>query len=179
MEVVKIKNPDFSYWAWSTPWGQVLSLKSFCQNPVLSWAIRYSVFQFVKFTSSFEFVCRTIFSIFWHLVVKFGYKKWFLSNKKSGVFPFGWNKHIIILSFFKKNFLLFFFVDYYISKYIKNKTGKKNFFLKKLKIMICLFHRNGKTPLFLMLKNHLLYPNLTTRCQKVEKIVRQTNSNSY
>ena len=34
MEVVKIKNPDFSYWAWSTPWGHVLSLKSFCQNPV-------------------------------------------------------------------------------------------------------------------------------------------------
>ena len=50
VEVVKIKNPDFSCWAWSTPWGLVLSLKSFCRNPVLSWAIRYSVFQKVKFT---------------------------------------------------------------------------------------------------------------------------------
>ena len=33
-----------------------------------------------------------------------------------------------------------------------------------------------KNATFLLLKNHLLYPNLTTRCQKVEKIVRQTNS---
>ena len=31
----------FSYWAWSTPWGHVLSLKSFCQIHVLSWDIRY------------------------------------------------------------------------------------------------------------------------------------------
>ena len=89
VEVVKIKNPDFSCWAWSTPWGHVLSLKSFCWNPVLSWAIRYSVFQPVKFSSSFEFVCRTIFSTFWHLVVKFGYNKWFLSNKKVVFFRFG------------------------------------------------------------------------------------------
>ena len=28
-EVVKMKNFDFSYWAWSRPWGHVLSLKSF------------------------------------------------------------------------------------------------------------------------------------------------------
>ena len=41
MELVKIKNPDFSYWAWSTPWGHVLSLKSFCWSPVLRWWIRY------------------------------------------------------------------------------------------------------------------------------------------
>ena len=27
---------DFSYWAWSTPWGHVLSLKSFIE--ILSWA---------------------------------------------------------------------------------------------------------------------------------------------
>jgi hypothetical protein len=39
--------------------------------------------------------------------------------------------------------------------------------LKNLKIAI--FLRNGKKLHFLMLKNHLLYPNLTTRCQKVEK----------
>ena len=89
-KVVKIKNPDFSYWAWSTPWGHVLSLKSFCWNPVLSWAIRYSVFQLVKFTSSFKFVCRTIFSTFWHLVVKFEYNKWFLNHfHNSFFFHFG------------------------------------------------------------------------------------------
>ena len=72
-EVVKIKKFDFSYWAWRTPWGHVLSLKTFCRNPALSWAIRYSVFQLVKFTSNFEFVCGTLFSTFWHLMVKFGY----------------------------------------------------------------------------------------------------------
>ena len=32
-----------------------------------------------------------------------------------------------------------------------------------------------KKATFLLLKNQLLYPNLTTRCHKVEKIVRQTN----
>ena len=90
---------EFSYWAWSTPWGRVLSLKSFCWNPLLSWAIRYSVFQPVKFRSSFEFICHTIFSTFWHLVVKFGCNKWFLSNKKVAFFPFRWN--ITILRFFK------------------------------------------------------------------------------
>ena len=111
-KVVKIKNPDFSYWAWSTPWGHVLSLKSFCWNPVLSWAIRYSVFQLVKFTSSFKFVCRTIFSTFWHLVVKFGYNNWFLSNKKSGFFPFRWIigeiKKSLFQFFQKRMFWLFF-----------------------------------------------------------------------
>ena len=72
VKVVKIKNPYFSCWAWSTPWGHVLSLKSFCRNPVLSWAIRYSVFRKVKSTSSLEFVCDDPFSTFWHLMVKFG-----------------------------------------------------------------------------------------------------------
>ena len=51
---------DFSYWAWSKPWGHVLSLKSFCRNPVLSWAIRYSVFQPVKFAISFKRVCSEL-----------------------------------------------------------------------------------------------------------------------
>ena len=72
-EVVKIKKFDFSYWASSTPWGHVLSLKTFCPNPALSWAIRYSVFQMVKFTSSLSSSGHTFFSSFWHLVVKFGY----------------------------------------------------------------------------------------------------------
>ena len=76
-EVVKMKFFHFSYWASSTPWRHVLSLKTFCRNPALSWAIRYSVFQPVKFTSSFEFVCGTLFSTFWHLMVNFGYIKWF------------------------------------------------------------------------------------------------------
>ena len=76
-EVVKIFFFDFSYWASSTPWGHDLSLQTFCRNPALSWAIRFSVFQPVKFTSSFEFVCGTLFSIFWHLVVKFGPNGWF------------------------------------------------------------------------------------------------------
>ena len=76
-EVVKIKFFDFSYWALSTPWRHVLSLKTFCGNPALSWAIRYSVFQNVKFTSSFEFVCGNPFSTFWHLMVKFGFNMWF------------------------------------------------------------------------------------------------------
>ena len=44
-DLVKIQNLFFSYWAWSSPWGHVLSLKTFRQIPVLSWAIRYSVFQ--------------------------------------------------------------------------------------------------------------------------------------
>ena len=41
---------------------------------------------------------------------------------------------------------------------------------------MCFFHPNGKTLPLLLLKNNFLYPNLTTRCQKIEKIVRQTNS---
>ena len=62
-EVVKIKNLDFSYWAWSTPWGHVLSLKKFCRNPALSWAISYSVFQPVKFASTLQKLLATFFQI--------------------------------------------------------------------------------------------------------------------
>ena len=68
----KNEKKNFSYWASSTPWGHVLSLKTFSRNPVLSWAIRYSVFQKVKSTTSLEFVCGNPFSTFWHLMVKFG-----------------------------------------------------------------------------------------------------------
>ena len=141
MEVVKIKKLDFSYWAWSTPWGHVLSLKSFCWNPVLSWAIRYSVFQPVKFSSSFEFVCPTIFSTFWHLVVKFGYNKWFLSNKKSSIFPFRWIISEIKKSwfqFFEKNKISnFFLLDI---TFLIQKNYQKIFF-EKIEIMIFLFHQ--------------------------------------
>ena len=31
-----------SYWASSTPWGHVLSLKTFCWNPALSWAVYFT-----------------------------------------------------------------------------------------------------------------------------------------
>ena len=118
-ELVKMQNLYFSYWAFS-------------HIPVLSWAIRYSVFQPVKFSSSFEFVCRTIFSNFWHLVVKFGYNKWFLSNKKmafSVSMNYWWNKKIIISIISKKNFWLFFWIRNVISN--KRKLEKKKF--KKLK----------------------------------------------
>ena len=71
-KVVKVNFSDISYRASSTPWGHVLSLKNFCRNTALSWAIRYSVFQKVKSTSSFEFVCCNPFSTFWHLMVKSG-----------------------------------------------------------------------------------------------------------
>ena len=60
----KNKKSDFSYWAWSTPWGHVLSLKSFCWNPVLSWAIRYSVFQRVKFGNSSSSSATQFFQLF-------------------------------------------------------------------------------------------------------------------
>ena len=38
------------------------------------------------------------------------------------------------------------------------------------------FHRNEKTLSWKWLKNHLLYPNLTTRYQKVGNRVRQASS---
>ena len=53
-------------------WRHVLSLKRFkrfCWNPVLSWEIKYSVFQPIKFVSSFQKLCLTIhfqfFDIWW------------------------------------------------------------------------------------------------------------------
>ena len=50
-------------------------------------------------------------------------------------------------------------------------TTKKNWNLKKkIKIMTSLFHRNRKC-YFLLFKNHLLCPNLTTRCQKIVKTI--------
>ena len=65
------------------------------------------------------------------------------------------NKQVIILNFFKK--CLF-------------NNQKKLKFEKKLKIMTSLFHRNRKC-YFLLFKNHLLCPNLTTRCQKIVKTI--------
>ena len=76
-DLVKIQNFHFSCWAWSTSWGHILSLKTFVQIPVLSWAIRYSVFQKVKFTSSLQKWAGNVNLNFWHLVVKFGHNRWF------------------------------------------------------------------------------------------------------
>ena len=52
----------------------------------------------------------------------------------------------------------------------KNNFGSNDFFI------LPIFHRNRKMLIFLWLKNHLLYPNLTTRRQKVENIGLQMNS---
>ena len=41
VEMVKIRNPDFSYWIWSTPRGLVVRPRSFCWIPVMSWEIRF------------------------------------------------------------------------------------------------------------------------------------------
>ena len=87
-----------------------------------------------------------------------------------GFFHFGEINKSLFWVFSIFFFSIFFLVGYYISKDIENIRDKKIYFLKKFKIMICLFHRNGKTLLILLLKNHLLYPNLTIRCKKVEKI---------
>ena len=76
-DLVKIFFFHFSSWAWSTPWGHVLSLITFRQIPVLSWAIRYSVFQKVKFTSSLQKWAGNVNLNYWHLVVKFGHNGWF------------------------------------------------------------------------------------------------------
>ena len=48
--------------------------------------------------------------------------------------------------------------------------------MTKLKITIHLFHWNGKTPFWKWPYNHLFYPNLTIRCQKVENRLSHTNS---
>ena len=53
-----------------------------------------------------------------------------------------WWSSLDVINVFYGPFQNFSLVGYYISKYIKNKKVKKK--LKKLKIMICLFHRNGK-----------------------------------
>ena len=106
--MVKIQNPNFSSWAWGTPWGHVLSLKCFCWNPVLSGAIRYSVFQPVKFATSLS-----------------------LSGRFSEM-----NRSLFWIFFT-------FYIFYIFRNVITNQKNWKHFFLKKLKIMTCLFHGNG------------------------------------
>ena len=48
--VVKIKNLDPSYWAWSTSWGHVLSLKMFCSK----YQIRCQKVENIHITHAFE-----------------------------------------------------------------------------------------------------------------------------
>ena len=138
--MVKIHYPGFSYWAWSTCWGHVLSPKSFCRILILGWEIRYANFQPTKSIGSLEFVCSDQFLIFWHLVVKFGYDKWFLSNKKSSVFPFRW-----IISEIKKSWFQFFEKNKISNFFLLDITfliqkNYQKFFFEKIEIMIFLFH---------------------------------------
>ena len=119
-KVLKIKNLDFSYWAWSTPWGHVLSLKTFCRNPVLSWAIRYSVFQPVKFVTSLSSCAPLpfqLFDIWWSSLDKIND---FKAISRIGFFRFGEINKSLFWVFSKKNIFHFCLVGYYISKGIKN-----------------------------------------------------------
>ena len=155
MEVVKIKNPDFSYWAWSTPWGHVLSLKTFCRNPVLSWAIRYSVFQPVKFVTSLSScaaLCFQLFDIWWSSLDKMND---FKAISRMAFFRFGEINRSLFWVFSKKNFQ-FFLVDYYISKYIKNKTGKKKNFEKTQNNDMFISPKRKNTILEMALKSFIL-----------------------
>ena len=108
-EVVKMKNIFFPYWAWSTPWGHVLSLITFRQIPALSWAISYSVFQPVKFASTLQKLLATFFQIldiWWSsLVIMDDFKP----ISRTAIFRFGEINTIMILSFVKKKFFLIFF----------------------------------------------------------------------
>ena len=86
--MVKIQNPDFSYWAWSTPWGQVLSKKTFCRIPVLFWKISCANFQLTKFVMSFKNVSGNLFSTCLHDIRYIIYKfhTWKYSLKDSGTY---------------------------------------------------------------------------------------------
>ena len=135
----KIKNPDFSYWAWSTPWGHVLSLKSFCWNPVLSWAIRYSVFQLVKFFSSFEFICRTMFSNFDIWWSSLDIINDFLAIFRIAFFHFSEICEIKQSLFYV--FQNFIFITFLIRNVISNKWKLRKLFFEKGKNNDFLFHR--------------------------------------
>ncbi len=135
-----------------------MSLKTFRQIPALSWAISYSVFQPVKFASTLQKLLATFFQIldiWWSsLVIMDDFKP----ISRTAIFRFGEINTIMILSFVKKIFFFIFF--YFFFKFWKSfyffiffnskfnnklkKKEKKNF-LTKLKIMICLFHQNGKS----------------------------------
>ena len=111
-EVVKIFFFDFSYWAWSAPWGHVLSLKTFCRNPVLSWAIRYSVFQPVKFVTSLSSCAALpfqLFDIWWSSLDKIND---FKAISRMVFFRFGEINKSWFWVLSKKKFFKFFLVVY-------------------------------------------------------------------
>ena len=98
------KNPKsgFFYWAWITPWGHVLSLKTFRQIPALSWAIRYSVFQPAKFASTLQKLLATFFQIFdiWWSILDI--MDDFKLISRMVIFHLGEINNIMILGFVKK-----------------------------------------------------------------------------
>ena len=102
----------FFYWAWSTPWGHVLSLKTFCQIPAMRWAISNSVFQPVKFTSTLQKLLATFFQIFdiWWSSLDIMDDLKLIS--RTVIFRLGEINNIMIFSYVKKNFLNFFLVRY-------------------------------------------------------------------
>ena len=143
-EVVKTKNIFFSYWAWSSPWGHVLSLKTFRQIPALSWAISYSVFQKVKLLNSLQKLLATFFKILdiWlsRLVIMDDFKP----ISRTAFFRFGEINQSLFWVLSKIFFFYFSLVFYEISNYKKNISKFFFNFSKKKFLMICLFHRNGK-----------------------------------
>ena len=99
----------FSYWPWSTPWGHVLSLKTFHQIPALSWAIRYSVFQPVKFTNTLQKLLATFFQIFYIWWSSLDIMGDFKHISSTVIFRLGEINNIMFFSFVKKNFFFTFF----------------------------------------------------------------------
>ena len=109
-DVVKKFLFHFSSWAWSTPWGHVLSLITFRQIPVLSWAIRYSVFQKVKFTSSLQKWAGHVNLNYWHLVVNLVIMDDFKLISRTAFFRFGEINKSLFWIFWKiENFCLKYF----------------------------------------------------------------------
>ena len=91
----------------------------FCRNPVLSWAIRYSVFQPV---SSFKSMCDNPFSTFWHLMVKFVYNRCIKAIFRMAIFHFGEINKFWVSS---KNFFSIFYylvITFLNIQKIKNKS---------------------------------------------------------
>ena len=109
----------FYYWAWSTPWGHVLSLKTFRQIPALSWAISNSVFQPVKFTSTLQKLLATFFQILDIWWSSLDIRDDFKLISRTAIFRFCEINNIMIFSFVKKKFFSLFLVRYYISNYKK------------------------------------------------------------
>ena len=82
------KNPKSRFFLLGlrSPWGQVLSLKTFCRIRVLFLKISCANFQLTKFVSSLKDVSGNLFSAFWHLVVMFGQNEWFQAYFQNSIF---------------------------------------------------------------------------------------------